>query len=254
MKNSIELGCGLIGIGRAWGYVETPIPSEQEVLDFLNYAFLQSIKYFDTAPSYGSSESRLGSWLKLLPKIDRENLIVATKFGEHWSEEDNKAYTDHSYDALVRSVDQSLERLGQIDVLQLHKTTPEVLRSDDLNKAWDYAQQKGISKLGASVSDLESGELVCTDDRYSIIQLPYNQLNTTFEPIIREATRKGKTVVINRPFNMGQIVSSDEKSKEQLQTKALEFIIAQAFNGYILTGTKSIKHLEENIVAFEKVK
>ncbi len=254
-KNTVELGCGLIGIGRVWGVKESRVPSEQEALTFLNAALAQSIRFFDTAPSYGLSEERLGKWLKTLNKQQRQGIIVATKFGEHWSNERQQPFVSHEFDVLSASLNQSLLRLGKIDVLQLHKTNPTVLKNDGVKRALEYAKEKGIQQFGASVSDVESGEMVCEDDRFTLIQLPFNQENTIFTPIIREATRKGKLVVTNRPFNMGAMVNKEgNKTKTLLEQEAFQFILTQFFNGFILTGTKSPDHLRENIEAFDKAK
>lgn len=252
VKQQIELGCGLIGIGRTWGIHETPIPTEQEVIVFLGAALRSGITYFDTAPSYGNSEERFGKWLESLTTEERKNLTIATKFGEHWSSTSNEPYVDHSYSALVRSLDQSINRLGVVDILQLHKTTPEVLRSKDLERSLRYAEGMGVKRFGASVSDQESGELVCDDGRFDVIQLPFNMQNHSFFAVIQKAILAGKTVVTNRPFNMGETVAKKSRNERvELERKAFEFILGQHFTGVILTGTKSIPHLRENIAAFQ---
>ena len=133
---------------------------------FLEHAVELGIRYFDTAPSYGLSEERLGRFLRTLPESIRRELTIATKFGEHWNRGASQPYVDHSYDALRRSLDQSLAHLGRVDVLQLHKTSPEVLESGDLARAWEYARSLGITRLGASVSDLESAALAIADPQY----------------------------------------------------------------------------------------
>ncbi|MEP7166635.1 MAG: aldo/keto reductase [Candidatus Woesebacteria bacterium] len=251
---SIELGCGLIGIGRPWGVQETPVPSESQALTFLDTALLHSIHYFDTAPSYGLSEERLGKWLQSLSSEQRNQLTIATKFGEHWSTDKQQSYVDHSFDALRQSIDQSLDRLGRIDILQLHKTSPEVLQSEDLHKAWDYARLQGILRLGVSVSDTVSGEMACEDDQYELIQLPFNQSNTTLAPVILKAINAGKLIATNRPFNMGETVSNSsvKANRSTLEEQAFAFILQQGFTGFVLTGTKSPEHLIENIEAFTK--
>lgn len=244
LVNDMHLGSGLIGIGRKWGHVETPIPSEETVFDFLSSAIKLGISYFDTAPSYGTSEERLGKFLNTIPSAKREDLIIATKFGEHWSKQKNDAYVDHSYDGLKRSLDTSFEKLKQIDLLYLHKAHLQALQSLDVTKAFAYAKSKGIKYFGASVSDVESAEFVLQSDLYSVIQLPYNRDNQLFSDIIEQATQKGKIVVINRPFNMGK--NADNK------TVAFKFILQKNFKGFILTGTKSTNHLQENYIDFLK--
>jgi aryl-alcohol dehydrogenase-like predicted oxidoreductase len=250
--SKVELGAGLIGIGRKWGHVETSIPSEEEVTAFLNFAYQNEIRYFDTAPAYGSSEQRLGKFLATLSTNERENVIVATKFGEHWNPESQTTYVDHSFDALVNSLDQSVKRLGKVDVLQVHKSSPDVLGSEDLYKAIDYAKKLGIQKFGASVSDIASAQIVCHSNVFSVVQLPYNSLNTTFSDVIQEALERDKLVVINRPFNMGETLyqTREAKDPQSLRTDAYKFIVNSIPMGLVLTGTKSISHLRENIDAF----
>lgn len=253
--SKLELGAGLIGIGRAWGHKETPVPTEREVEIFLRSAFDLGIKYYDTAPSYGFSEERLGKFVSSLTSSQREQITVATKFGEHWNFETGTPYTDHSYDALVRSVDQSIARLGKIDILHVHKTTPDVLRSEDVRRALDYARGQGIIGFGVSVSDLESGKIVCENDRYSVIQLPFNQQNQKLSEIVDLAQERGKTVVINRPFNMGEILYEvgKELTPEEQRVEAYRFIAHRiTTHGIVLTGTKSPVHLRDNIDAFRE--
>ena len=82
---SVQLGLGLIGIGKPWGHTPAPVPSEREAIALLESAFDVGIRYFDTAPSYGDgvSERRLGRFLKRMPAGQRSQVTVATKFGEH---------------------------------------------------------------------------------------------------------------------------------------------------------------------------
>ncbi len=177
-----RLGLGLIGIGRPWGHVPGEVPTELAARDFLAYAFQSGVRYFDTAPSYGSSEERFGRFLASLTPAERTSVTVATKFGEHWDDTRNEPFVDHSYDALARSLERSASRLGRIDVLQLHKTTPEVLRSHDLARAWQFAASLGIQTLGPSVSDLDSARAACASGAYQMLQLPLNVLDDRFLP------------------------------------------------------------------------
>ncbi len=153
LQRNIELGCGLISIGRQWGYKQSSVPSESEARRFLEYAYTAGIRYFDTAPAYGLSEQRLGTFLHSLNAKQRQEITVATKFGEHWEQASESTRVDHSAEALKISLDNSLKLLGEINVLQLHKTNSDVLRSDSLQAAWEYARTLGISRFGASVSD-----------------------------------------------------------------------------------------------------
>ncbi|MEO8373150.1 MAG: aldo/keto reductase [Candidatus Solibacter sp.] len=249
MLHGVRLGLGLIGIGKRWGHVAAEPPSELDALELLEFALGLGVRLFDTASSYGASEERLASFLKALNPSERRELTIATKFGEHWDADRQEPFVDHSYEALRRSLDRSVARLGEIDILQLHKTTPEVLRGEDLGRAWEYASSLGVRALGASVSDLESAELVLADPRYQLLQLPYNLLNPKFGGVIDRATERGLSVLVNRPFAMGAMLHSGEVPSH---AQAFEYILQRPFNGAILTGTKSKTHLAQNWLAFEE--
>jgi len=252
--SGIHLGSGLIGIGRKWGHIDSPTPEEEEVHDFLSNARNIGIFYFDTAASYGKSEERLGTYLASLSQAERKKIIVSTKFGDHWDFTKNEAYVDHSYNALKKSLDNSLSLLKKIDLLYLHKAHIQSLHNPDVTKAFNYAKEKGIETFGASVSDIESAEYVLQSDFYSVIQLPYNIVNTKFSAIIDQATKLGKIVVINRPFNMGGMLYDKTQGEISDKIKAFKFILEKQFNGFILTGTKSREHLKENYDAFIQAK
>jgi D-threo-aldose 1-dehydrogenase len=82
------------------------------------------VHYFDTAPYYGSglAERRLGAVLRDVP---RGEIVVSTKVGRllgsgasGW----RGAYFDFSRDATLRSLEESLERLGldRVDIALVH--------------------------------------------------------------------------------------------------------------------------------------
>jgi aryl-alcohol dehydrogenase-like predicted oxidoreductase len=251
-KYHVALGCGLIGIGRPWGFMATEVPTEAETFRFLEHAFELGIRYFDTAPSYALSEARLGSFLRRLTPEQRQEVVVATKFGERWDEAAQDVTVDHSLDVLTRSLDQSLNLLGAIDVLQIHKTTPEVLRSHAIAKAWEYAAKANIRQFGASIKDVESARIVCSEAPYSVIQLPYNADNAAFAPTIDMAAERKRFVLINRPLNMGKLALSAGPDRLQRLVAAFRFVLVPRYNGVVLTGTKSIQHLDENWLAFRE--
>lgn len=246
-KPRIQLGLGLIGIGKPWGHVPRPVPSDAEARALLTGAVELDIRYFDTAPSYGDgvSEARLGAFLRSLTPAERDRLTIATKMGEHWDATRGEPFADHSYDALRRSLDASLGRLGRIDILQLHKATPAALASDDVARSWEHARSLGVERLGPSVSDLQSARIALDDGRYSVMQLPFSQANPTFAPVLDQARESGMWIAVNRPFAMGSMVHSGVD-----KAAAFRFILARGFAGVVLTGTTSLDHLRENVAAF----
>jgi len=253
MSNGVELGCGLIAIGREWGTTPS-VPDESNALRFLEAAYELGVRFFDTAPSYGLSEQRLGLFLSHLTPSERKGVRVATKFGERWDATTNTAYTDHSVDSLKRSLDRSLQLVGSIAVLQLHKTTPELLESDEISEAFDYAKRTGVGAFGASVSDVASADKALHDGRLSFVQLPYNLMSTQFEPVVKDSLTAGKQLIINRPLLMGEATAHvEQEEKDAAIDSAFTFILQEDFKGVVLTGTANVNHLHENWQAFLRV-
>ena len=242
----IEFGLGLIGIGKPWGFAHPEVPSEAQAMELLERAVELGVRYFDTAPSYGVSEERLG---RFLATAGRSGVRIATKFGEYWDAERGEPFVDHSYEALARSLDGSLARLGRIDFLQLHKTTPQALASDEVARAFEYARSLGIAEIGASVSDLESARITVANPAFGLIQLPYNAAQEMFAATIDAAVARGMRVAVNRPFGMGKMLYEESPISK---VEAFRFILRKRFEGVILSGTKSAAHLEENLRAFEE--
>jgi D-threo-aldose 1-dehydrogenase len=118
----IELGSLGLGTAPLAGLYE-PV-DDDTAQDVVERALELGIRYFDTAPYYGSglAEARLGAALSGKP---RDEYVVSTKVGrllQPGASDWHGAYFDFSADAALRSLDGSLERLGldRIDVALVH--------------------------------------------------------------------------------------------------------------------------------------
>ncbi|MET9566681.1 aldo/keto reductase [Streptomyces tauricus] len=124
-----RLGLGLASLG---GLFE-PVPDE-DAADVLATAWELGIRLYDTAPvyGYGRSETRTGAALGVRP---RDAFVLCTKVGRIiepggpdtqpiWADPPAGVgpRLDYSYAGVLRSVEESLERLGldRIDVLHVH--------------------------------------------------------------------------------------------------------------------------------------
>jgi D-threo-aldose 1-dehydrogenase len=119
-------------------------------------AWDSGVRYFDTAPHYGSglSEHRFG---QVLRRYDRDDFVLSTKIGRllrpDTSSPENPPFVhglpfrvevDYSYDAAMRAIDDSCQRLGlaRIDIAFVHD-----LAADHLGPAWEA--QFEIARTGA---------------------------------------------------------------------------------------------------------
>lgn len=122
-----EVGFGGAPLGGLFAAV-----SGDEAAAALQSAWRRGIRYFDTAPLYGSglSEERLGRFLSTVP---RPEVTVSTKVGRVLVEDDlpfDEGYHgnpyrpvfDFSRDGVRRSLESSLERLGlaHVDIAYIH--------------------------------------------------------------------------------------------------------------------------------------
>lgn len=122
-----------LGLGTApLGGLYTAVGDERAVAT-VDRAWELGLRWFDTAPLYGSglAERRLGAALRERPRND---FVLATKVGrllvpggrdrqEFWGESSGlDPVFDFSYDATLRSIADSLDRLGlaRVDVLHIH--------------------------------------------------------------------------------------------------------------------------------------
>ncbi|MHC2277823.1 D-threo-aldose 1-dehydrogenase [Bradyrhizobium diazoefficiens] len=124
-----------IGLGSApLGGLFTPV-SDADAQATLERGWSAGIRFYDTAPLYGFglAERRLGAFLRQQP---RDSYVISTKVGrllrsgdgaaaedEHYkSTPRERPVFDFSYDGVMRSVEESLARLGldRVDVLLVH--------------------------------------------------------------------------------------------------------------------------------------
>lgn len=238
----ITLGLGLIGIGRPWPDESRPVPGEKAVDELLATAVDLGIRFFDTAAAYGLSEERLGRALHTVLRPWRDELVIATKCGEEWA--GGVSRTDHSPDALRRSVDRSIRRLGRIDLLQLHKATSGVLADQTiLGALHDIAQSYGIRSLGVSASDPDTCQLALESGLFTHVQCPFPHANEAMASWI-QASLGEITILVNRPLGSGRLLGTSSA------TQLYDRITRTLTRGIVLTGTTSQRHLTETTSFF----
>ena len=139
-RNGTDLAFSAIGLGTAPMGDLYELLDEKTSISTIEQAYRSGVRIFDTSPHYGNglAESRVGAGLRHVPRND---VIVSTKIGRVMdpfsqpAERNQDVYSpgfaggyphaprfDYSYDGTMRSVEQSLLRLGlsRIDVLLIH--------------------------------------------------------------------------------------------------------------------------------------
>ena len=161
-----------LGLGTApLGGLYQPV-SDADAYATMARAWDDGIRFFDTAPQYGNglSERRLGAFLKSKP---RDEYVLATKVGrllripQQATSEDayykgtppERPVFDFSYDGVLRSFEESLQRLtlDRIDILHIHD--PDQHYAEALSGAYralDRLRGEGVIKaVGAGMNQSE---------------------------------------------------------------------------------------------------
>jgi D-threo-aldose 1-dehydrogenase len=225
-----ELGFGAAPLGNLY----RAIP-DADADAILSAAWDGGVRHFDTAPLYGLglSETRLNRALRGKP---RDSYVLSTKvgrllkvtapdkrdgFGKWFDVPARTEVMDYTYDAVMRSVEFSLERLGvdRIDILYAHSLDAFDLGSEERviekraelmasgYKALCELREQGVIKgFGAGINDwrhaqwlLENGDfdIFLLAGRYTLLE---QEALSTFLPL---CTQRGVGIVIGGPYNSG---------------------------------------------------
>ncbi len=224
------LGFGAVPLGN---YMQ---PLEEAACDkAMEAAWDCGIRYFDTAPYYGLglADMRVG---RVLRKLPRDQFVISTKVGRTlipcaYGEQNAKVFVgtpsyrfefDYSYDAVMRSFEESLLRLGldRVDILYVHDLDAKVHGGPELFekrlrelfdrggwRALDELRSAGvITAIGAGVNEwqpcvrlleLADPDLFLLAGRYTLLEQP------PAEAFFPKCAERGARVVIGGPYNSG---------------------------------------------------
>ncbi|OPG10218.1 aldo/keto reductase [Microbispora sp. GKU 823] len=195
--------------------------SEQQAEQVLAAAWQAGIRYFDTAPHYGSglAEQRLGRFLRGLP--DAGDAVVSTKIGRvlvpgQGEEEGFPGRTgfvrvrDYSRDGVLRSLDDSLNRTGldRFDLVFIHD--PDDHWEQAAGQAYPaLAELRDQGVIGAIGAGMNQAEMLTrfvreTDLDAVLVAGRYTLLDrTAAADLLPECERRGVAVIAGGVFNSG---------------------------------------------------
>jgi D-threo-aldose 1-dehydrogenase len=224
------LGFGSAPLGNLYRAIDNA-----QALQTLQEAWIQGIRYYDTAPlyGYGLAEVRVGSFLREKP---RDSYLLSTKvgrllercpagerdgIGKFFDVPSRRVVYDYSYDGVLRSFDASFERLGhdRIDIVLCHdidafthgsaeasaQRTREFL-DGGVRALSDLRSQGVVSAIGIGVNEWQVCETVARNSdvdlfllagRYTLLE---QEALDSFLPL---CTAEGMGVIIGGPFNSG---------------------------------------------------
>ena len=223
------LGVGTASLGNLYKKI-----GDAEAQLTLNRAFECGLNFFDTAPRYGLglSERRVGDVLREKNKSD---YVLSTKVGRVLTRDVHAktselryefdtpmpfdAHYDYTYDGIMRSYEDSLQRLGlaSIDILLIHDIGAFTHSSKDLHyykqletsgfsALEELRRSKQIKAVGLGVNEteiceraMELGQFDCflLAGRYSLLE------QDAIDSFLPKCKEHGASIILGGPYNSG---------------------------------------------------
>jgi D-threo-aldose 1-dehydrogenase len=292
-----RLGFGTAEIGGLFRAV--PDEAARQVID---HAWQIGIRYFDSAPlyGYGNAERRLGGALRERP---RDDFVVSTKVGrllvpiddvapdadvDHQAVDgvDDASYAgtpavrvvfDYTFDGVMRSVEESLGRLGldRVDVLYIHD--PDDHWEDAIRGAYpalDRLRAEGVVRaIGAGMNQAEMLARFAREGDFDVFLVAgrYTILDqSALTELLPLCVARGIAVVAGGVMNSGiladprpgatydyapappdlieraqRIRAVCEQNGVSLRTAAIQFPLAHPAVVALAAGVRTIEHLDD---------
>jgi D-threo-aldose 1-dehydrogenase len=268
---------------------------EEHAVAVIERSWESGLRFYDTAPLYGHglAEIRVGKVLRHKP---REEFTLASKVGRllraDVPPEPGQSFRgtppvnpvfDFSYDGVMRSVDESLERLGldRIDILHIHD--PDDHYEAALNGAYralDRLRTDGVIRaVGAGMNQAKMLTRFARDANFDCFLLAgrYTLLDqVALEELLPICLEKGVAIIAGGVYNSGiladpkpgahynyQAAPPDLIERAQrmgavcarhgvpIKAAAIQFPLGHPAVTCVVVGCRSAAQLDESIAMFE---
>ncbi len=240
-------------------------------------ALEHGINYFDTADFYnkGKNEELVGELLK----DRREDIVLATKVGNEWNNENDEVKWNPTKSYIMEQVHNSLQRLqtDYIDVYQLHggmitDNSEETIDAFETLKKEGLIRAYGISSIRPNVIK----RFLANSDIASIM-MQYSLLDRRPEEFLDSIGAAGRSIVTRGTLARGLLTNSglerlrdgkgyltyqsDELKAvleglmdvhENLNALALHSVLADSTVASVIAGASSADQLQETLTAYEE--
>lgn len=222
-------GFGSAHLGELYARVDETVSQST-----LHAAWDAGVRYYDTAPWYGRglAEHRVGGFLRTKP---RSEFQISTKVGRTLFRPANpqtfdrdpwvgglnfEVNFDYSYDGIMRSYEQALQRLAldTIDVLVIHDLDTlfhqhdtflahqKALTSTGIAALVELKRSGDIQAFGMGINTTEAMETVgaLVDLDFMLVAMPYTLLDqSSLHTGMANCTKSKTSVIIGAPFASG---------------------------------------------------
>ena len=291
---ALGLGCATLGGGR----IDV---SRDEAEAIIRIAWSAGVRYIDTAPYYGvgQAERCVGDALREEP---RDQWVLSTKVGRllrprsarHRDERRHPlpfdAVFDYSYDGIMRSFEDSLQRLGlgRIDILYVHdigaythgSEAPALmhrLRDSGYRALEELRNGEVVRAIGIGVNEREvllealewgSWDAFLLAGRYTLLE------QAPLDDLFPKCQAAGTSIVVGGPLNSGILAGRDtwnyrpappeiivrvsaieavcDRHGVPLAAAALQFPLAHPVVAAIIPGPRNVAEFRANLELLQR--
>lgn len=252
MKKLGDRGPLVSVFGLGGSSARTPLSNgpREAALELINRAIENGVRYFDTAATYGPSESYLGEALQ----GRRRSVVLASK-------------TDaRTRDAAWRELEQSLKRLrtDYLDIWQMHRVslhdrdTKPAFARDGVMKAVEQAKDQKIIRHAGITGHHDPAVLAEWLRRYpfdtvlcSINCIDLHQKTSFIRTLLPAARARGAGVVAMKVPAYGRLINSAVGVSIR---EAVHYALSQQGVSACIIGCDTVAQLEENTAAVRSLK
>ena len=206
------------------------------------------VTFFDSARSYGPEWADKIIADALHPH--QRDVFIATKGGVD-KPSANKVIVDGSAETLTQQIDDALRnlRVDQIDLFQLHRVDPNTEIETSV-AALEMARQAGkIRFIGLSNVDQVQLDRALSVAPIATVQNRFNQVEAEQGDLVDYTAELGIGFIPYGPLGANPMKPGAALPAQE----ALAWLLRRSPNIVVIPGTTSIKHLEENVRAWDFV-
>ena len=202
----LPLGLGTAALAVSYGApgFRRPAPDFEQVRRVLLGAVERGVRFIDTAPAYGESETIVGRVLG-----DRDGCVLATKLAiptAGWEALSPQATRAHVRTSALASL-QALRR-ERLDLLQVHNADEALVRRGTVAEALLELRDDGlVESIGATVYGEAAALAVIESPAFDVVQVAYSALDRRPERRILPAATAGETAVVARSLLLRGVLS-----------------------------------------------
>lgn len=261
------LALGTVELGMAYGFrggSRYTQPDAAAAVRLIHRGLDLGINLLDTAPSYGESETIVGTALRGV----KDRPFIATKV---------TVPEENPGPGIRDSIESSLRALGTetLDLLQIHNATMRVLQNEEALREIENAVAAGkVRFAGASIYEIDEGRQALAWPSLSALQVAFNVLDRSMElEVIPKSQAAGVGVLVRSAFLRGVLTGDSSDIPPKLQPLrdaaaqalaiagenvsgcaelALRFCLSIPGISSVLAGVRSIEELEANVTAAER--